>query len=105
MLNCNILASLSVRLGEHQLNTLDETLIVKDFNVALIVAHAGYNKHSRNTRKKILREHNRHSRCDRHSKRLIKDFFPWPIAREAERKGVGLFSFITLCFVLLLLII
>ena len=44
--NCNISASLSVRLGEHQLNTLDETMIVKDFNVALIVVHPDYNRPS-----------------------------------------------------------
>ena len=38
--------TLSVRLGEHQLNTLDETMIVKDFNVALIVLAPRYNQPS-----------------------------------------------------------
>lgn len=34
--------SLEIRLGEHQLNTIDETLITKDFKVDLIVLHADY---------------------------------------------------------------
>ena len=35
--------TLEIRLGEHQLNTIDETLIVKDFNVNLIVKAPNYN--------------------------------------------------------------
>ena len=35
--------TLEIRLGEHQLNTIDETLIVKDFNVDLIVKAPNYN--------------------------------------------------------------
>ena len=38
--------TLEIRLGEHQLNTIDETLIVKDFNVDLIVNHPNYNNPS-----------------------------------------------------------
>ena len=41
--------SLEVRLGEHQLNTIGETLIVKDFNVDLIVKHPRYNSPSQNS--------------------------------------------------------
>ena len=36
-------SNLEIRLGEHQLNTVGETLIVKDFNVERIVLAASYN--------------------------------------------------------------
>ena len=38
---------MEIRLGEHQLNTQDETLITKDFNVDRIVVHPDYNSPSR----------------------------------------------------------
>merc|ERR1712066_431964 len=41
--------SLEVRLGEHRLDTFDETLIVKDFNVDLIVNAPDYNSPSINS--------------------------------------------------------
>ena len=38
---------MEIRLGEHQLNTIDETLITKDFKVDLIVLHPDYHSPSR----------------------------------------------------------
>merc|ERR1719228_987958 len=35
--------NLEIRLGEHQRNTVDETLIERDFDVGLIVKHYNYN--------------------------------------------------------------
>jgi len=41
--------TLEIRLGEHQLNTIDETLIVKDFNVDQIVKAASYDYPARSS--------------------------------------------------------